>query len=356
MKIKDVEMRVGITKANIRYYEKEGLISPGRNDENNYRDYSEEDVVLLERIKVLRMLGVPISDIRLLNESRITFGEVLSSRLETLEDEEKNLESVKRVCEDLLRRNFPYNAVTEKVLEEDAESWDRQLKRIIKGDITKEILNPKQFNTNLMILLVWGYLICAAVSLLWGNWFLDCSGIVPILLGIVCYAAIYFTADVKILLVLFHITALNLVPETAVVFMAAPTFIGSSREQANATVRGVHLGLFWIMLIMYVLLLYLLSRAWEGFFTKARYIVITACIYTLVMTLLAGTLAGLWFVTTIGFLIFTLFVGMNWFHSFHRACHGRSRYYAVTEGCRMMNLLGVVFNMYGLMRPPLVFR
>ncbi len=28
MKIKDVEIRVGITKANIRYYEKEGLISP----------------------------------------------------------------------------------------------------------------------------------------------------------------------------------------------------------------------------------------------------------------------------------------------------------------------------------------
>ena len=33
MKIKDVEIKVGITKANIRYYEKEGLISPGRNDE-----------------------------------------------------------------------------------------------------------------------------------------------------------------------------------------------------------------------------------------------------------------------------------------------------------------------------------
>ena len=46
----------------------------------------------------------------------------------------------------------------------------------------------------------------------------------------------------------------------------------------------------------------------------------------------------------------------NWFHSFHRACQGRSRYYAITEGCRMMNLLGAVFNMYGLMRPPLVFR
>jgi DNA-binding transcriptional MerR regulator len=356
MKIKDVEIRVGITKANIRYYEKEGLISPGRNEENNYREYSEADVALLERIKVLRVLGVPISDIRLLNEGGITFREVLSHRLESLGDEERNLESVRRICEDLLRSNFPYNAVTEKVLEEDAGTWDRQLKRIIKEDITKEILNPKQFNTNVMILLVWGYLICAAVSMLWGNWLLDYSGLVPIFLGIVCYAAIYFTADLRILLVLFHITALNLVPETTVVFLAAPTLIASSRKQADATVTGVHLGLFWIMLIIYVLLLYLLARVWEGFFTKARYIVIMACIYTFIMTLLAGILAGLWLVTAIGFLVFTLFVGINWFHSFHRACQGRSRYYAVTEGCRMMNLLGVVVNMYGRMRPPLVFR
>lgn len=166
MKIKDVEIRVGITKANIRYYEKEGLIFPERNDENNYRDYSEADVALLERIKVLRVLGVPISDIRLLNEDGITFREVLSHRLESLEDEKRNLESVRRICEDLLQSNLPYSAVTEKVLEEDAGTWDRQLKRIIKEDITKEILNPKQFNTNVMILLAWGYLICAAVSML----------------------------------------------------------------------------------------------------------------------------------------------------------------------------------------------
>ncbi len=32
----------------------------------------------------------------------ITFREVLSHRLESLGDEERNLESVKRICEDLL--------------------------------------------------------------------------------------------------------------------------------------------------------------------------------------------------------------------------------------------------------------
>ena len=33
MKIKDVEKQVGISKANIRFYEEEGLIHPARNQE-----------------------------------------------------------------------------------------------------------------------------------------------------------------------------------------------------------------------------------------------------------------------------------------------------------------------------------
>ena len=48
MKIKEVEDLVGITKANIRYYEKEGLLNPKRNEENNYREYTLEDVRSLE--------------------------------------------------------------------------------------------------------------------------------------------------------------------------------------------------------------------------------------------------------------------------------------------------------------------
>lgn len=50
MKIKDMERQVGVTKANIRFYEKEGLLSPARG-ENNYREYTEEDREVLEKIK-----------------------------------------------------------------------------------------------------------------------------------------------------------------------------------------------------------------------------------------------------------------------------------------------------------------
>ena len=38
MTIKDVEERTGLSRSNIRFYEKEKLIEPSRNESNGYRD------------------------------------------------------------------------------------------------------------------------------------------------------------------------------------------------------------------------------------------------------------------------------------------------------------------------------
>ena len=63
MKINEVETRVGITKKNIRFYEEKGLLNPERNSENGYREYSDEDVAMLQKIKLLRQLSIPIEEI-----------------------------------------------------------------------------------------------------------------------------------------------------------------------------------------------------------------------------------------------------------------------------------------------------
>lgn len=81
LKIKEVEQRVGMTRANIRYYEEEGLLKPIRNQENNYREYSEENIRSLERIKVLRTLGISIADIKKLNDGNISMKEIMDKRL-----------------------------------------------------------------------------------------------------------------------------------------------------------------------------------------------------------------------------------------------------------------------------------
>ena len=46
MTIKEVEILLDIPRATIRFYEKEGLVEPIR-EENGYRAYSEEDVEML---------------------------------------------------------------------------------------------------------------------------------------------------------------------------------------------------------------------------------------------------------------------------------------------------------------------
>ena len=384
MTIKDVEKLVGITKSNIRYYENEGLISPKRNDTNNYRDYSEQDVEQLERIKVLRVLGVPISDIRELKDEKVTLDHVMANRLKLLEEEEKDLEAIKRVCENLRQCHLPLDSLSASVLEEDEASWGEQLAKVIKEDITKEILSPKQFNKNLTLMLSWGYLLCAIVSFIFGNWMLSYSGdafnpedlvgsiglsqqwapfaitfdsvfIIPLFLSVVCYVVMYFSANTKVQAVIFHICALNLSPLLAAVYIITTTFIRIDGNFRNSSVNGAHLGAFWLMITAYVIVLFLLTRTWRCFFSKARYVVITAVIYTAVMTLLGGTLSGLWTASFIGFFLFTMFIGLNWFHAYQNS-KGRSRYYAITESCRIMNLFGTAFDMKGKTAPPFVQR
>ena len=51
MTIKEVEQMTGLTRSNIRYYEKEKLICPKRNENNGYREYSNEDVENIKKIE-----------------------------------------------------------------------------------------------------------------------------------------------------------------------------------------------------------------------------------------------------------------------------------------------------------------
>ena len=104
MKINQVEQLVGITKKNIRFYEEQGLLSPGRNRENGYRDYSDEDVRKLEQIKLLRKLGLPLEEIRMMQAGKSTVADSMKRHLVTLEREEQNVKHSIKLCEMLKGR------------------------------------------------------------------------------------------------------------------------------------------------------------------------------------------------------------------------------------------------------------
>ena len=104
MKINEVEQLVGITKKNIRFYEEQGLLSPRRNSENGYREYGPEEVARLEQIKLMRKLGVPLDEIRAMQQGSCTVGDGMRRHLITLEREQRNLEQAMGLCRGLTDR------------------------------------------------------------------------------------------------------------------------------------------------------------------------------------------------------------------------------------------------------------
>ena len=126
-------------------------------------------------------------------------------------------------------------------------------------------------------------------------------------------------------------------------------------DQKDIYVDGTYFGLFWLMIAAYVVILFLLSRTWNHFFGKAQYVVAAAIEYTAVMTLIGITLNRQWLTFFVGFFLFTMYIGLNWFHAYQEA-NGGNRYFAITESCRIMNILGTIFDMKGKTTPAWVER
>lgn len=83
MKINEAEQLLGITKANIRFYEKEGLLSPSRN-ENGYRDYTDADIRQLKQIVILRKLGIPVQQISDILDGALPLQDALEENIQSL--------------------------------------------------------------------------------------------------------------------------------------------------------------------------------------------------------------------------------------------------------------------------------
>lgn len=102
MTIKEVEERTSLSRSNIRFYEKEKLIEPSRNESNGYRDYSENDVENIKKIAYLRTLGISIEDIRSIISEKVTLQETLEKQNEVLKSQITDLNKAKLMCEKML--------------------------------------------------------------------------------------------------------------------------------------------------------------------------------------------------------------------------------------------------------------
>ena len=121
MTIKELEERVGLTRANIRFYEQEGLLSPARL-ENGYRDYSEADADTLRKIKLLRQLHFDLNAIRALQKGEQDLTAALAAQLTELEHDRQALERVQEVCRAMRGSGATFSSL-------DPKPWLEELER-----------------------------------------------------------------------------------------------------------------------------------------------------------------------------------------------------------------------------------
>ena len=158
MKINQVEQLVGITKGNIRFYEKEGLLTPGRNNENGYRDYSDADVAWLKKIKLLRMLDVPIEEILRLRSGELTLEDAMGRHTIQLERRRANLEAMAGLCTHLRDRRCQLDTLdVDAVLAgmEQQEQEGTKFMNVKRNDRVRRYLSPVVGAAVMVALMAW---------------------------------------------------------------------------------------------------------------------------------------------------------------------------------------------------------
>ena len=145
MRIKEVEELVGITRKNIRFYEKEGLLSPGRESENSYRDYGEADVRRLKQIKFLRKLDMPISEIRAVLEGQTSLATAARRHSITIAEQRNNLLRSYEMCEQIESGGCQLSQLDIDEYLSRLESMEREgavFSNIVKKDVVKKYFGP----------------------------------------------------------------------------------------------------------------------------------------------------------------------------------------------------------------------
>lgn len=161
MKIHEVEEKTGLTRANVRFYEKEGLLNPARKS-NGYRDYSEEDVEVLLKVKLLRELRVSLEDIAKIQRQEVSLEDTIGEHIQRMDEEIQNIQGVGEVCQNMWEENACYEKL-------DAEKYLRELRKLCpnittEADVYAETPHPwRRYFARALDVCVYGLIYWAVV-------------------------------------------------------------------------------------------------------------------------------------------------------------------------------------------------
>ncbi|MCI8417613.1 MAG: MerR family transcriptional regulator [Lachnospiraceae bacterium] len=114
MRISEVASLTGLNVSNIRFYERKGLLTPVREADSKYRDYTQEDVKRIKQILLYRKMGISVETIYLLLHGQADLPQVLERQRAELKSQIEQLKGAAGLCELVLKeKELPWERLDE---------------------------------------------------------------------------------------------------------------------------------------------------------------------------------------------------------------------------------------------------
>ena len=110
LKIIELENLLSISLSNVRFYEKQCLFSPERKD-NNYREYTNQDIEVLKKIIIFRKNGFTVEEIKLIQNDELPFTEAIASAQHRIEDEIEQLNGSLKLIKQIAQANSSFDEI-----------------------------------------------------------------------------------------------------------------------------------------------------------------------------------------------------------------------------------------------------
>lgn len=350
MKINEVCSIVGISKDNIRFYEKEGLITPSRDSGNNYREYNEEDILLLERIRLLRSIGLPIDEIHSIIRGKTDLGSAVSRRMVEIEEQKRELSAVKRVCTSIVADGSSFDELDAQAYIESEPSLKDLLKKISDKDTAEMDLTTHEFDAAVAKMLCGAYAAGAVMLIILGEiagyeaavlaesdqaWLMSRAFLaIYVAVSIVISVMSAWSSRVKTQFIAYIIAVLTLAPALWAIMM----ILGLDSDKGAAA--------FAVQILM-VLTLYILRRRSRSFIEYIRYPLAVSLGYCIILTLIMHALIGsgwqMWILTAL-ISVLLVIVAVCW--TFNGSPRFRlTMFHAIVTASRMV-AVGALFTSY----------
>ncbi|MFD1906740.1 MerR family transcriptional regulator [Paenibacillus rhizoplanae] len=126
----------GVSVRTLHYYEKLGLLEPDRNTGNQYRSYSENEILRLQKIAVLKQMHFKLSEIKVIldngevaHHDTAVWSRALTQQMVFVKQEQEKLQAV----EHLLFSTLYAMRATEQVNIEEMLGFIRELEQPPQG-------------------------------------------------------------------------------------------------------------------------------------------------------------------------------------------------------------------------------